>query len=114
MDVVIKKGCRKVEGRYDKIKDIKLDKKGYFLIKIEDKKIMAGHCKSNNEIDYVFVGSKAQDVYKEIIKRKLVSLEHAAYLGKELVKAEICMKEGKKYIQDEDIKWKQGSKKKKK
>jgi dihydropteroate synthase len=28
-------------------------------------------------------------------------LDHAAYLGYELAKAEMCLKTGKKYVQDE-------------
>ncbi len=51
-----------------------------------------------------FRGGNAKTLYKEIIHRKLVTNpEHAAYLGKELMKAEIALKLGKNYIQDEDL-----------
>jgi dihydropteroate synthase-like protein len=51
-----------------------------------------------------FVGSSAEAVYKEIFSRKLVkSLSHAAYLGRELAKAEIALKLGKNYVQDTEL-----------
>ena len=31
------------------------------------------------------------------------SLEHAVYLGRELEKAEVCLKLGKSYVQDVDV-----------
>lgn len=51
-----------------------------------------------------FTGSRADSIYKEIIFRGLVkSLYHAAYLGRELGKAEIALRTGKNYVQDEDL-----------
>jgi len=51
-----------------------------------------------------FTGIRAKELYKEIIARGLVrNPEHAAYLGKELGKAEIALKLGKNYIQDGDL-----------
>lgn len=49
-------------------------------------------------------GFKAEDVGKEAIKQGLVSeLTHALYLGRELEKAELAIKMGRSYIQDEDF-----------
>ena len=46
-------------------------------------------------------GKTAKAIYDEIIKKKLVSrIEHAAYLGQELQKAEDALKLGKNYVQD--------------
>ncbi|MBN2015089.1 MAG: dihydropteroate synthase-like protein [Candidatus Altiarchaeota archaeon] len=51
-----------------------------------------------------FTGHRAEQIYKEIIFRGLVkSLYHAAYLGRELEKAEIALRTGKNYVQDEDL-----------
>ncbi|MFZ2456008.1 MAG: dihydropteroate synthase-like protein [Candidatus Altiarchaeia archaeon] len=49
-------------------------------------------------------GGSAEDVYKEILARGLTKdTLHAAYLGKELSKAEIALRLGKEYVQDDDI-----------
>ncbi|MEM4196369.1 MAG: DUF4346 domain-containing protein, partial [Methanothermobacter sp.] len=51
-----------------------------------------------------FTSDSAKRLYEEIINRKLVSrLEHAAYLGAELQKAEIAMRTGKGYVQDFEL-----------
>ncbi len=49
-------------------------------------------------------GGSAQEVYGEILARKLTKdVSHASYLGKELSKAEIALRLGKSYIQDVDL-----------
>jgi dihydropteroate synthase-like protein len=59
---------------------------------------------TNNKPELKFSGDSAKKIYQEIIKRSLITnLEHAAYLGKELGKAEIALKLGKNYVQDEDL-----------
>jgi dihydropteroate synthase-like protein len=46
-------------------------------------------------------GVTAEAVYAKILKMGLVTrLDHAAYLGNELAKAEVALKTGKEYIQD--------------
>ena len=58
----------------------------------------------NKKPELKFRGKTAKGLYKEIIHRKLIkNPEHAAYLGKELEKAEIALKLGKNYVQDEDL-----------
>ena len=45
-----------------------------------------------------------EEVYEEIITKELVTrMEHAAYLGSELKKAEIAMITGKEYVQDFEL-----------
>ena len=83
---------------------IELDPKGYFNIFVDFKKgqIIAAHFK--DKYDHVFSGTSAEAVSKEIIDKHLVSdLKHAAYLGRELQKAEMYLKLGRGYIQDEDF-----------
>ena len=49
----------------------------------------------------VIEGSNARALYQAIIARQWVSeLSHAAYLGKELAKAELALRYGFKYVQD--------------
>ncbi len=49
-------------------------------------------------------GKTAEGIYAKIVEMGLVTrLEHAAYLGSELAKAEIALKTGKEYIQDNPL-----------
>ena len=85
------------------------DKAGSFKISVDyettvkDSKIIATHFKKN-KADLVIVGHTAKEIYEEIISKNLVTrMEHAAYLGSELKKAEIAMVTGKEYVQDFDL-----------
>ena len=85
------------------------DKSGSFRINVdygttvENSQIVATHFKKNKP-DLVIVGKSAKEIYEEIITKKLVSrMEHAAYLGSELQKAEIAMITGKDYVQDFEL-----------
>jgi len=76
------------------------DPAGSFRIKIVDGQIMAVHYQKMQPTIGIY-GQTAKEVYHEIIKRELVSrVEHAAYLGQELQKAEDSLKLGKNYVQD--------------
>jgi dihydropteroate synthase-like protein len=76
------------------------DPAGSFRIKLVDGQIMAVHYQKMQPTIGIS-GQNAKEVYHEIIKRKLVSrVEHAAYLGQELQKAEDSLKLGKNYVQD--------------
>lgn len=86
------------EGKMD------IEPKGYFLIRInkETKEIEAAHCTPDHVIDLLVKGKTAQEVYMKIIELDLVSLlDHAAYLGKELRKAEDALNSGREYTQDD-------------
>lgn len=49
-------------------------------------------------------GKTADAIYRKIIDLELISrLDHAAYLGSELTKAEIALRTGKEYIQDKPM-----------
>ena len=85
------------------------DKAGSFKIRVEhaisvkDSYIVATHFKKTKPT-ISFEGKKASEIYEEIIEKGLVTrLDHAAYLGKELEKAEIAMLTGKEYVQDFDL-----------
>ena len=85
------------------------DKAGSFRISVDygttvkDSRIIATHF-IKNKADLVIVGQSAKEVYEEIITKNLVSrMEHAAYLGSELQKAEIAMITGKDYVQDFEL-----------
>lgn len=87
-----------VEGEPDYT--FKQDPAGSFKITVSGGIIRAVHYQKSKP-QLTLTGREAKAIYDEIIKRKLISkLEHAAYLGSELQKAEESLKFGKHYIQD--------------
>ncbi|WP_291582686.1 DUF4346 domain-containing protein [Clostridium sp. UBA6640] len=82
---------------------VKLDKEGYFVIvpKVENNAILVEHYSYNNQLLRIIKGKDARNIYWTIIENRWVSeMSHAAYLGKELTKAELSIELGFKYIQD--------------
>ena len=83
-----------------------LDKAGWFVIRVDREKeqICAVHYTAPKITDYVVKGTSAGEIYKTIIREGLVGrMDHAAYLGKELTKAEIALKLGRSYTQDDPL-----------
>jgi hypothetical protein len=108
-----KKIQSRIIAKYHKIKDWKMDPKGYFLIDVDNKKklIRVGYCKfskkgktpSNNMIAEIN-GNTAIEIVNTLIREKFIStMQHAADMGIELHKAELSLKYGFKYIQDKDL-----------
>ncbi len=80
---------------------IKLDKTGYFVINIEGGKLLVEHYDYKERLLRVIEGSDARSIYLTIVRNGWVSkLDHAAYLGKELTKAELSIRHGFEYTQD--------------
>ena len=93
-----------IQGTHHPIRDFEMDPGGYFLIRINPEAglIEAGLCRKDNIILRKITGRTAEEVGYTIVKQKLTShLQHLVYLGKELEKAEICLKLGLDYVQDE-------------
>lgn len=90
-------------AEYKDPNQVKLDKEGYFVIvpKTESGILLVEHYSNQNQLLHVIQGDNARDIYWTILERDWVSeLSHAAYLGKELMAAELSLKHGFKYIQD--------------
>jgi len=108
-----KKIKKRLFARYHKIKDWKMDPKGYFLIDVDRKKkiIQIGYCKvirlgnaPINDMVAIIKGKTAIEIVNTLIREKYIStLQHAADMGIELHKAELSLKYGFKYIQDKDL-----------
>jgi len=108
-----KKIKKRLIAKYHKIKDWKMDPKGYFLIRVDKKKkiIQVGYCKFTrlgnspiNDMVAVIKGKTAIEIVNTLIREKFIStLQHAADMGIELHKAELSLKYGFKYIQDKDL-----------
>lgn len=82
---------------------VEMDSAGYFVIAPRQEKgvIVAEHYSYNNKLQRVIEGKDARSIYSTIIENGWVTqLSHAAYLGKELAKAELSIKLGLKYVQD--------------
>ncbi len=91
------------EIKVRKAKGVKLDKAGYFVI-IPSKDngiITVEHYNYDNKLLRVLVGRNSRDIYRTIIDNKWVTdLSHAAYIGKEIGRAEMAIKKGFKYVQE--------------
>ena len=108
-----KKIKKRLIAKYHRIKDWRMDPKGYFLIAVDKNKkiIRVGYCKftklgSNPVNDMVaeVKGKTAIELVNTLIREKFIStLQHAADMGIELHKAELSLKYGFKYIQDKDL-----------
>jgi tetrahydromethanopterin S-methyltransferase subunit A len=82
---------------------VKLDKTGYFVIVLlPDKGVIdVEHYAYDNTLLHVIEGTSARAIYTAIINGGWVTeLSHAAYLGKELAKAEYALQHGGTYVQD--------------
>jgi len=85
------------------IKDFIMDDSCYLLIRINrvDTKIEVGICNYKHELLKGYQGVRAQDIYYRLLKDGWIKrLDHAAYLGKELKKAEIALATGSDYYQE--------------
>ena len=109
-----KKIKKRLIAKYHKIKDWKMDPKGYFLIAIDRKKkiIRVGYCKftklgnsSINDMVAEIKGKTAIEIVNTLIRENYIStLQHAADMGIELCKAELALKYKLNYVQDKDLK----------
>ena len=84
------------------------DPAGSFRISISDQCFRDGEFRQGRIIarhtKYTIVGDNAKEVLDTALELGLVSrLDHAAYLGSELMKAELAIKLGRSYSQDDDF-----------
>ena len=75
------------------------DKKGYFLVKIQEGKIHCGFANNKHEVMIEFIGKNPERMIKEIAKRKICDLEHMGYISSELMIAKNCLDKNEKYVQ---------------
>jgi tetrahydromethanopterin S-methyltransferase subunit A len=78
------------------------DKVGDFKIRIEEQSIAVEHLNSKGLLLRTIEGKTARDICLALIRNGWVSkLDHAAYLGRELARAELAMRGGRPFVQDE-------------
>ena len=107
------KNKKKIKAQYNRIKDWKIDPKGYFLINVDKNNdlLKVGYCKidkENKSKDHDMVaeihGKTAIEIINTLIKEKFISsLQHVGDMGIELCKAELALKYDLKYTQDKDL-----------
>jgi dihydropteroate synthase-like protein len=119
LDLLVLKDKRKHEEPYNremeaqslviladaKTEPIVLDAEGMFKVMIDRKEatIAVKHFVASNadKPANIVKGKTAESLYAKVVELGLVTrLDHAAYLGSELAKAEIALKTGKSYVQD--------------
>jgi tetrahydromethanopterin S-methyltransferase subunit A len=79
------------------------DPAGYFVIYVDrDRGLLSlEHYLNDGLLDMVIEGGTAAEVYTPAIDRGLISrLDHAAYLGRELARAEYNLHSGEPFVQD--------------
>ncbi len=95
-------------------KKMVFDPKGFFVIFLNDGEIVVEHYENvkkegkleveTGDLDVVIKGVDAKSICDTIVEMGLVSrLDHATYLGRELEKAEIALRNNTEYTQCEDI-----------
>jgi tetrahydromethanopterin S-methyltransferase subunit A len=96
-------GCRieRLQARAPKI--LRLDKAGFFVVlpQAATGLIICEHYENSGRLAHVIEGHQAAVIAATVIEQGLLTqLDHAAYLGRELAKAEIALKTGSHYEQD--------------
>jgi tetrahydromethanopterin S-methyltransferase subunit A len=83
---------------------LKLDPAGYFVImamKDKENPLLIEHYSNDGTLRTMIEGKDSATICATLIEKQLVSqLDHAAYLGRELAKAELSLVSDSKYIQD--------------
>ncbi|HJW97268.1 MAG TPA: DUF4346 domain-containing protein [archaeon] len=103
--LVIAENIPRVQASHTE-RDYMADHKGYFTIHLNREKgeIAVHHHDINGRITKVIAGKRAEEIYHTVVREGLVSrLEHAAYLGRELAKAELALKKNLDYVQDNNL-----------
>ena len=82
------------------------DEKGFFIINPDAhrQEIIVEYHDNEGRMLGTIIGRDAEEISKTIVSKDLVSEQsHCAYLGRELIKAEIAMKHKLEYVQDKEL-----------
>ncbi len=80
-----------------------LDSAGYFVVYVDRGKdrLAVEHYTNAGILDCIIEGKTPGELYSTIIERQFITrLDHAAYLGRELTRAERALQTGEPYVQD--------------
>lgn len=79
------------------------DPSGYFVVYVDRPRslLVMEHYRNDGVLDAILEGGHAAEIYMPVIDKGFLSrLDHAAYLGRELARAERSLAFGEEYIQD--------------
>lgn len=79
------------------------DPSGYFVVFVDRERglLSLEHYRNDGVLDTVIEGGTAAELYVPVIDKSLITrLDHAAYLGRELARAESALRSGEPYVQD--------------
>jgi tetrahydromethanopterin S-methyltransferase subunit A len=99
----------RIDASYDTHKEWSADPKGYFLIKIfpESNELGVRYQSYKHEPIKDIYGKDAESIVQTLVREGLISrLQHAAYLGHELHKAEVALRLGLEFVQDKPLEFK--------
>jgi tetrahydromethanopterin S-methyltransferase subunit A len=83
--------------------DVEFDKAGDFKISVTNGCITVEHYDSKDVLLRIIEGSSARSICLTLIRNGWISkLDHAAYLGRELSRAELALRTGNAFVQDDD------------
>jgi tetrahydromethanopterin S-methyltransferase subunit A len=86
-------------------KRLKLDPTGYFVIMVmkgKENPLLIEHYSNDGTLRNMIEGIDSASICATLIEKKLISqLDHAAYLGRELAKAELSLISDSRYTQDQ-------------
>ncbi|MCX6707298.1 MAG: thymidylate synthase, partial [Candidatus Woesearchaeota archaeon] len=91
--------------KYRKYESDYTDPRGNYLVEVKQSKIVISHLepKSSKVID-MWEGINAKELREKISHSNQISTAHSIYLGEELAKAELSLKNNLKYEQDRELK----------
>ncbi len=100
-DLEVEEAVERIAATGEDPMRIKLDKAGYFVVNIENGVILVEHYSYKEKLIRIIEGQDARSIYLTIVRNGWVSkFDHAAYIGKELAKAELSIKHRFEYLQD--------------
>ena len=77
---------------------IEMDPNGQFMFNVEDGEIVARHLSDDGQVLHEYRSKKAERIQHEISRDCAVSdINHAIYIGRQLAKAEACLKMGEEF-----------------
>ncbi|MDO8538637.1 MAG: hypothetical protein Q7S21_07190 [archaeon] len=80
------------------------DPRGNFVIYISEGKIVIEHLSPDNQLLFMFDALTAYELWDILVRENIITnISHALYIGTELQKAEIALKNGLKYEQDKAL-----------
>lgn len=97
-----------IEASYDTHQEWCQDSVGYHIIKVfyDEEKIGVRFFTNDHAPKVDVMGKDAEEIVQTIVRENLVgSLQHAAYLGHELHKAEVALRLRLNFVQDSELEY---------